>query len=514
MIELFPPQHARELIDLAVNRAASETKRPLATGTAFVPNNRPQALAWNSRADFTFFGGLAGAGKSFLIASKAIHQHERSLILRQNFIDHKDSGGLFELVEKISGVQGNSQTGVFKLPGGRIIVLGGCDRISRYFGKPYDLIAFDELAQIPQKFMEIIKAWLRTSNPRQRVEMFAAGNPPLTVDGEYVIDLFSPWLDDKHERPASSGELRYFIRDKNKYEEVENKNPVKVSGKLQTPQSRTFIRGKMVSYYEKTGYRERLEQMPEEYRKKFLEGIFTRNLDDYAFQVLPSAWIDLAMKRWTPERPKVPMTALGIDPNYGGADRMAFAPLFGNWFDEILIMDGEITKDQDVTASKGLEIKGSYNPEVLIDIIGYGAGVYNVMRKACNAIPINVQNASTWEDPSNNLTMTNIRAQAIWSFRLALDPNSGEEIALPPDRELKNELRAYTYSIKKNGIQICDRELLEQRLGRSPDKASAVLLAWLHKSFATAGGGVRTPSGSPIGGHSSTLERMRRATGR
>ena len=58
-----------------------------------------------------------------------------------------------------------------------------------------------------------------------------------------------------------------------------------------------------------------------------LRGDFLAGREDDAWQVIPSEWVEKAMDRWTPEKPKgQSMSALGADPARGGRDRMIFIP--------------------------------------------------------------------------------------------------------------------------------------------------------------------------------------------
>jgi hypothetical protein len=74
----------------------------------------------------------------------------------------------------------------------------------------------------------------------------------------------------------------------------------------------------------------------------------------------------------------------------------------------------------------------------------------------------------------------NVRAQAWWQFREALDPSQqgGSPIALPPDPELVADLTAPTYDTNTGKIKVERKEDLKKRLGRSPDKGDAVVMAW------------------------------------
>jgi hypothetical protein len=76
--------------------------------------------------------------------------------------------------------------------------------------------------------------------------------------------------------------------------------------------------------------------------------------------------------------------------------------------------------------------------------------------------------------------MLNLRAAAYWRLREALDPVNGSTIALPPDAELLADLCAPTWHLDRGSgkVQIEDKDEVKKRLGRSPDCADAVVLAW------------------------------------
>ena len=80
----------------------------------------------------------------------------------------------------------------------------------------------------------------------------------------------------------------------------------------------------------------------------------------------------------------------------------------------------------------------------------------------------------------------NKRAEVWWKFREALDPDQpdGSAIALPPDPELRADLCSPTWKLGARGIQLESKDgssgfgNLRQRLGRSPGKGNAVVMAW------------------------------------
>ena len=84
------------------------------------------------------------------------------------------------------------------------------------------------------------------------------------------------------------------------------------------------------------------------------------------------------------------------------------------------------------------------------------------------------------------LAFANKRAEVWWKFREALDPDQpdGSAIALPPDPELRADLCAPTWKLTARGILLESKDgssgfgNLRQRLGRSPGKGDAVVMAW------------------------------------
>jgi hypothetical protein len=112
----------------------------------------------------------------------------------------------------------------------------------------------------------------------------------------------------------------------------------------------------------------------------------------------------------------------------------------------------------------------------------------------------------------NQLKFFNMRTEVHWRFREALDPDQegGSSICLPPDRELLADLTAPTYEVKPGGIiAVESKEKLVKRLGRSPNRGDAVLMAWHsgakmashYQEWNTKGGG-RHAQGKVILGHS------------
>ena len=56
-------------------------------------------------------------------------------------------------------------------------------------------------------------------------------------------------------------------------------------------------------------------------------------------------------------------------------------------------------------------------------------------------------------------------------------PFTGDDLALPPDREMRADLIAPRWKLTAQGIQIEEKDEIKARLGRSPDSGEAVIYA-------------------------------------
>ena len=72
----------------------------------------------------------------------------------------------------------------------------------------------------------------------------------------------------------------------------------------------------------------------------------------------------------------------------------------------------------------------------------------------------------------------NLRAEMYWRLREALDPESGDDVMLPVDQILTAELTAPRYVLKGTDYLIEDKGEIISRIGHSPDRADAVVMAW------------------------------------
>jgi len=352
----------------------------------------------------------------------------------------------------------------------------------KYKGRPHDLKAFDEIPDFLEDQFRFLIAWNRSTNPNQRCRVVCAGNPPTYAEGEWVINFWAPWLSEDHSNPAKPGELRYFVSLDGKDVEVETGAPVHYKGETIRPLSRTFIPSRISDnpFLRDSGYEAVLQGLPEPLRSQLLFGDFMKKLPDRPQQVIPTEWVKAAQQRWRDrEEPIGPLTAVGLDPSRGGADATEIARVKGTYYLELLSYPGAGVPDGPACAAITVKALGEdLDTPINVDIIGIGSSVYDILKTLdFNVTAINFSSGSDDTDKSGKLAFRNVRAAAYWKLREALDPETGDDLALPPGDELVADLVSATWSMSVRGIQVEAKKDLRKRLRRSPGKGDAILLA-------------------------------------
>lgn len=473
------------------NQVVAEAKAATAT-MVWVPNPGPQQTAFFSDADEVFYGGQAGGGKTDLAVGLALTSHRRSLILRRI---NKDAVKIVSRIEEVLGHRNgyNGQLQRWKLDEKQIDI-AGCEQESdkqRFKGDPHDLIVFDEGTDFLESQYRFIIGWNRSAVPGQRCRVLVTSNPPTTAEGLWVIKYWGPWLDDTHPNPAQPGELRWYTTINGEDTEVDGPGPHDINGEQITARSRTFIPAALADNPDlaATNYASVLASLPDELRRAYKDGDFSVGLRDADFQVIPTKWIKAAQARWEARPPQgTLMTAMGFDPAGGGSDAAELAIRYGGWYAPLITTKGDETADGSTMAATVMKNRRDDCP-VIVDMGGgYGGSV--VMRLEDNGlgkrdgvsskiVKFNGATASSARTLDGSLAFVNKRAEAYWRFREELDPDrpGGSVIALPPDPELRADLAAPTWSLRPNGIQIESKEDIRKRLGRSPGKADAAVMA-------------------------------------
>jgi hypothetical protein len=482
-LEALPPD---QLADLKKKMALAKAVEK----RTWTPNSGAQTLAYESQADELFYGGAAGGGKSALLCGVAVNNHRVAHIFRRESVQVR---GLVEELTKILGTSEglNRQSGVWRMPTGQIIELGGVkdpQDVESWQGRAADLKGFDEITAFSEQQYRFLITWNRSTDPGQRCRVIATGNPPVTEGGLWVVSYWGAWLDPLHPNPAQPGELRWYTTIEGQDQELPGPEPVMLRGELITPRSRTFIPAKLEDNpdLKRAGYASMLEALPEELRIRFREGKFTTSFADDDFQVIPTAWVMAAQERWTAKRPDdVMMTAIGVDIAQGGADRTVLAPRYGAWFAPLIVYPGDKTPDGPTAAALIISHMRD-GAQINLDIGGgWGGSARDFLKDndLVSLLSVNPANASTSRALGSGLAFRNKRAELWWRMREGLDPSNEEKLALPPDRELRAELCAPRWRNTAGGILIEDKLDIRRRLGRSPDKGDAATLAWYSGSL-------------------------------
>lgn len=451
------------------------------------PKNKPQCAAYESEADVIGYGGAAGGGKTDLGLGFAGTKHRRAVIFRRVY-------PLLEGIEargkEIFGTKGyNGSLHKWVLPTGATVQLAAMQYEKdkeNYQGRPYDLYVFDETTEFTESQVRFVMGWNRSTYPNQKCRVLMPFNPPMDEASEWVVRFFAPWLDETYSGVrAKDGELRWFSMIDGVEKELTSGEEFEHNGETIKPKSRTFFHAKLSDnkILEQTGYGSQIDAMPEPIRS-ILKGKFGAYKTIDPFQIIPVAWVKAAQARWLErKKPDTPLTAVGIDPSRGGNDKTGIAKRYDNWIDNVISYPGYVVTDGAVAAELARQAIGEEKPGYInVDVNGIGSSVYDHAKVMWEEVkPFNGAEGSEYRDKSEKLKMRNKRAEMYWRMRDALDPNGGDDLALPPDPELLPDLCSARYNITSAGVLVEEKEKIKERIGRSPDIGEAVMMALFPK---------------------------------
>ena len=202
-------------------------------------------------------------------------------------------------------------------------------------------------------------------------------------------------------------------------------------------------------------------------------GNFPQQGDD---TLIPLLWIELSMERWEETEAGRPIQ-IGVDVAAYGSDKTVIAIRKGTKLTEL-----QVYSQKDTRETAGLVEKAAREHESLqikVDEIGIGRGVVDSLEEdGYDNVGVNVA-----EKSSDSERYHNLRAELWCNLRELLNPEK-EPIALPPDDELLSELASVKYKVDSHGaIQIESKDEMRKRLGHSPDRADAVVLAFARPEY-------------------------------
>lgn len=458
-------------------------------GPVWTPLKGPQTAAYFSPARETLYGGAAGGGKSDWLLGLAFTSHRKSIIFRHQF---PQFAAMIDRARQIIGDRGtyNAQDKVWRLADGRVVEFGAVEHEwdkEKYQGRPHDLVAFDELTHFTCSQFKFLTGWNRTDELGQRCRVVATCNPPTTAEGRWVVREWAPWLDRRYPNPAIPGELRWYYMLDGHLEWLESGEEVWNGVEWVQPISRTFYPALLQDnpYYMATGYLTTLQALPEPLRSQMLYGDFDAGTEDAPNQVIPTAWVEAAMKRWRADGCEGLPTTLGVDVARGGRCKTVVARRHANWMAPLVKVKGEATPDGEAVVALVVQELIKFpdsRPTVHIDATAVGSSPVDILRgmKKVTVSPvISSAREPYMRDRANVLGFTTFRSWAWWNLREALDPERGDGVALPDDPELLADLTAPTWAMAGSGVQVERKDKVEQRIGRSTDCGDAVVYCFL-----------------------------------
>ena len=170
------------------------------------------------------------------------------------------------------------------------------------------------------------------------------------------------------------------------------------------------------------------------------------------------------------EQDDEPSLRFGVDVARFGSDSSALAIWKGP---ELLTVETRRALDTMETASwVAAEINRQKPARVAVDEIGVGSGVVDRLRQLGHRVEaVNVGASAERSD-----LFANTRSEIFWRLREALEKG---EVRLPRDDDLIAELAAFRFTYTANGkIALEPKEETKKRVGRSPDKADAMVLGF------------------------------------
>lgn len=214
----------------------------------------------------------------------------------------------------------------------------------------------------------------------------------------------------------------------------------------------------------------------EAWRSRVL-GEFPKSPND---ALIPQEWLEAAQRRTPPPVSRARLR-LGVDVARQGEDRTAF-----------VLRDDAAVRNVVSMRVPNLTLSGDHvmsfarrhgldSCQVFLDTCGIGSGMADWLSR--RGFFVNHVNFAGSKLVTNPMCL-NLRAQAYWALRLALEPDATPAFCIPPDqRELIEECRAMRYEMAEK-MRIVSKDQIAATLHRSPDLADALALTFAPVSSA------------------------------
>jgi hypothetical protein len=268
------------------------------------------------------------------------------------------------------------------------------------------------------------------------------------------------------------------------------RNPIffdRDDGQPLVPRSRTFVPLPLEENrdYIRAGYQSALAGASKADRD-MAAGDFAKGIPDHPDQLIPTAHLLLAQERWAKDGWRAfEMSGMGFDPAGGGQDAAELAYHHRGWFGPLVTLRGSQNAEPTTAIAAILTHRRNSAPIGADNGGGYAGAVRTRLSdNGIQAALFNGAGGSNGRALDSRIPFSNMRAEVYVKFMEALDPTQegGSVIALPPDPELIADLAAIR--IKRRTLEVRGEYQLESkdeiraRIGRSPGKGDAVVIAW------------------------------------
>ncbi len=213
--------------------------------------------------------------------------------------------------------------------------------------------------------------------------------------------------------------------------------------------------------------------------------------------LLPLAWIERAMERGIELRHSGQslgyMTSAGVDVSDGGKDKSIVAPCHGLHVGDLIQLksagrDGDSVSRMMSEVGQVVNIldeNDMANPVAVVDNNGAGAGFTARLKEIAEQKHKNwsVQGFMAQQKVDKRIALPDkikakdLRSAGYLLLAHLLDPDKGHDISLPDDKELKLELSVIQRlpEDSEGRIKIEPKDMIRKRIGRSTDRADAVM---------------------------------------